>query len=118
MEENQNEAPRPKRQNPFWNSNHNSFSKYAVVATVFFLIFITFISSDNLVRWFRARSEYHEQERTKAELRKGNAEKQARLDAILGTGGDSLARKAAVEKHARESAHFAKEGEEVWLIDE
>lgn len=107
MEEN----PKNKRQNPFWSSAHNSFSKYAIIAFAVFVVFITCISNDNLIRWFRARSVLREQERTISALKKENAVKQARIDALT-SSLDSL------ESHARELYQYATPGDDVYLIDD
>ena len=106
MEEN----PKNKRQNPFWSKAHNSFSKYAVIATALFIIFITFISNDNLIRWFKARSEWREQEETKAWLKKDNAAKQEFYDNITNQP-DTL------EAFARGKG-YAVPGDDVYQIDE
>lgn len=97
--------------NPFWSSEHYSFSKYAVIAFAVFVLFMTFISNDNLIRWFKARAVLHEQEATKARLKEENAAKQARYDALTSCL-DSL------EAHAREAYQFAEPGDDVYLIDE
>jgi len=106
MEEN----PKNKRQNPLWSSAHNSFSKYAIIAFAVFVLFITFISNDNLIRWFRARSVLREQEQTKSRLQKTNAVKQARYDALT-SDLDTL------KAHARENFHFAEPDEDIYYTD-
>ncbi len=91
--------------------NHNNFTRYALIAGAVFLVFITFISRDNLLRWFRAKREYNRQEETKAALQHENEMLQSRYDAIV-------ASKDSLERHARETAHFVEDDDEVWLIDE
>ena len=91
--------------------NHNNFTRYALIAGAVFLVFITFISRDNLLRWFRAKREYNRQEETKAALQHENEMLRSRYDAIV----DS---KDSLERHARETALFVEDGDEVWLIDE
>lgn len=111
MEEKENPASENKRHNPFWNSNHNSFSKYAVVATFLFLVFICFISRDNLLRWYKARRELRGQETEKAVLRAENEQMEQYCSGILSS-------KDSLERHARETAFFTESGDDVWLIDE
>ena len=91
--------------------NHHNFTRYALIAGAVFLVFITFISRDNLLRWFKANREYNRQEETKAALRHENEVLQHRYDAIV-------ASKDSLERHARETALFVEDGDEVWLIDE
>lgn len=91
--------------------NHNNFTRYALIAGAVFLVFITFISRDNLLRWYRAHREFNRQEETKAALEAENERLQNRYDAIV-------ASKDSLERHARETALFVEDGDEVWLIDE
>jgi len=91
--------------------DHNSFLKFALIAFACFVLFMTFISRDNLIRWFKARSVLREQEQIQRDLEAENAAKQAEYDALT-SSIDSLA------AHAREYYQFCEPGEDVYLIEE
>lgn len=112
MKENQQEnSPSPRKRFFNWGRSHNSFPLYAVLAFAGFVLFMTFISRDNLIRWIKARSVLREQEQVQRELQTENAAKQAQLDALT-ANLDSLA------AHAREYYQFCEPGEDVYLIEE
>ena len=112
MKEKEQETPSSPRKGFFrWGRSHNSFPLYAVLAFAGFVLFMTFISRDNLIRWIKARSVLREQEQVQRELQTENAAKQAQLDALT-ANLDSLA------AHAREYYQFCEPGEDVYLIEE
>ncbi|MBQ3847049.1 MAG: hypothetical protein II761_05720, partial [Bacteroidales bacterium] len=55
-------ASNKRKKNIFWNDDHHSFSKFAVVATAIFLVIVTF-SRGGLLNWGRAKYESARQKR-------------------------------------------------------
>lgn len=100
-------ASKNRKKNIFWNEDHHSFSKFAVVATVIFLLIVTF-SRGGLLNWGRAKYESARQkrqiERYETEIRDMDKE----ID-LLTTNKDSL------EKFAREEFHFAAPDDDVYI---
>ena len=95
-----------KKKNPLWNSDHRSFSKFAVVATGLFLLYVTF-SRNGLVNWVRAGIELRSQKKQIERYQKEISEMDREIK-LLTTDRDSL------EKFARESFGFAAPGEDVY----
>ena len=112
MKENQQENPStPRKRFLNWGRSHNSFPLYAVLAFAGFVLFMTFISRDNLIRWIKARRVLREQEQVQRDLQTENEAKQAQYEALT-SSLDSLA------AHAREYYQFSEPGEDVYLIKE
>ena len=100
-------ASNKRKKNIFWNDDHHSFSKFAVVATAIFLIIVTF-SRGGLLNWGRAK---YESARQKRQIENYESEIKAmdkEID-LLTTNKDSL------EKFAREEFHFASPGDDVYI---
>lgn len=97
-----------RRKNPFWNDDYNSFSKYAVIVTALFAIYLCFIARDNVVRWVRSGFEIRQQER-QMEVYRSEIEEMNRQIHLLMHDRDSL------EKFAREQFHFAEPGDDVYI---
>ena len=100
-------ASNNRKKNIFWNDDHHSFSKFAVVATAIFLVIVTF-SRGGLLNWGRAK---YESARQKRQIENYESEIKAmdkEID-LLTTNKDSL------EKFAREEFHFASPGDEVYI---
>ena len=98
-------ASNKRKKNIFWNDDHHSFSKFAVVATAIFLVIVTF-SRGGLLNWGRAK---YESARQKRQIENYESEIKAmdkEID-LLTTNKDSL------EKFAREEFHFASPGDDV-----
>ena len=90
------------------NTQHGSFYKFAIIATVLFAIYICFISSGSVLRWVRANLEIKRQERL-IETYQTEIEQMDREVELLSSDKDSL------EKFAREKFHFAAPGEDVYI---
>ncbi len=100
-------ASNNRKKNIFWNDDHHSFSKFAVVATAIFLVIVTF-SRGGLLNWGRAK---YESARQKRQIENYESEIKAmdkEID-LLTTNKDSL------EKFAREEFHFASPGDDVYI---
>ena len=100
-------ASNNRKKNIFWNDDHHSFSKFAVVATAIFLVIVTF-SRGGLLNWGRAK---YESARQKRQIENYESEIKAmdkEID-LLTTNKDSL------EKFAREEIHFASPGDDVYI---
>ena len=97
-----------KKKNPFWNSDHRSFSKFAVIATALFLLYVTF-NRNGLLNWVRASIELRSQ-RKQIERYQDEISRMDREIKLLTTDRDSL------EKFAREDFGFAAPDEDVYTV--
>ena len=93
------------------NGEHGSFFKYAIVATVVFLVLMTFINQDNFIRWMGAKVELKTQARQIEQYRKEIDQMERRID-LLTHDRDTL------EEFARERFGFSRSGDDVFLLDE
>ena len=84
--------------------------KYILVSSVIFLVVITFVMRDNLIRWIGAEITLHRQRRQIEYYQKSNAQLEEQLQ-NLSTDRDTL------EKFARENFHFAAPDEDVYIIE-
>ena len=84
-----------------------SFLRYAIVATVIFLLFM-FLKKDNLVNWVQAGITLRRQERQIERYREENAELDRRIR-VMTRDRDSL------ERFAREEFFFAEPGDDVYI---
>lgn len=100
-------APKKRKKNIFWNDDHHSFSKFAVIATALFLVIVTF-SRGGLLNWGKAKYESARQKRQIERYETQIKEMDKEID-ILTTNKDSL------EKFAREEFHFASPGDDVYI---
>ena len=64
------------------NGEHGSFFKYAIVATVVFLVLMTFINQDNFIRWMGAKVELKTQARQIEQYRKEIDQMERRIDLL------------------------------------
>ena len=87
-----------------------SFLRYAIVATVIFLLFM-FLKKDNLVNWVQAGITLRRQQRQIELYRQENAELDRRIRVMTGDR-DSL------ERFAREEFFFAEPGDDVYITEE
>lgn len=85
-----------------------SFVRYAIVATVFVLIFICFIKHDNVFRWVSAGFTVRQQNKQIEFYKQDNLRLEKELETLT-TDRDSL------EKFAREKFLFAEPGEDVYI---
>ena len=84
--------------------------KYILVSSAVFLVIITFLMRDNLIRWIGAGMTLHRQRKQIEYYQKSNAELEEQLQ-NLSTDRDTL------EKFARENFHFAAPDEDVYIIE-
>lgn len=84
-----------------------SFLRYAIVATVVFLLFM-FLKKDNLVNWVQAGLSLRRQERQIEQYQRENEELDRRIRVMTGDR-DSL------ERYAREEFFFAEPGDDVYI---
>ena len=87
-----------------------SFLRYAIVATVIFLLFM-FLKKDNLVNWVQAGITLRRQQRQIELYRQENAELDRRIRVMTGDR-DSL------ERFAREEFFFVEPGDDVYITEE
>lgn len=97
-----------KKRNPFWNSDHYSFSKFAVVSTLVFAVILCFFARDNVIRWIRADAEIRAQQKQML-IYRNEIDEMNRQIQMLTHEKDSL------EQFAREQFHFAAPGDDVYL---
>lgn len=100
-------ASNKRKKNIFWNDDHHSFSKFAVVSTAIFLVIVTF-SRGGLLNWGRAKYESARQKRQIENYESQIKAMDKEID-LLTTNKDSL------EKFAREEFHFASPGDDVYI---
>jgi len=90
------------------NAEKRSFIRYSIVATVFFLVMIGFVSKNNIVRWVKAGVEIKQQNKQIERYRSEIKEMDDKIKGLT-TSKDSL------EQYARENFHFAEPGDDVYL---
>ena len=86
-----------------------SFLRYAIIATVVFLLFM-FLKKDNLINWVQAGLSLRRQERQIEQYQQENEELDRRIRVMTGDR-DSL------ERYAREQFYFAEPGDDVYIIE-
>lgn len=86
-----------------------SFLRYAIVATVVFLLFM-FLKKDNLINWVQAGLSLRRQERQIEQYQRENEELDRRIRVMTGDR-DSL------ERYAREQFYFAEPGDDVYITE-
>ena len=84
--------------------------KYIIVSSIVFLVIITFLMRDNLIRWIGAEMTLLRQRKQREYYQKSNAQLEEQLQ-NLSTDRDTL------EKFARENFHFAAPDEDVYIIE-
>ena len=84
-------------------------NKY-LLATVIFLILITFVAQNNIVRWIRASDELKQQEQLIEHYTKEIEKVEQQIDHLT-SNRDSL------EKFAREKYYYRNSDEEVFLVE-
>lgn len=87
------------------------FFKYALIATGIFLVYVTFLSSDNLIHWIRSGMELRQQEREMGRYRREIGRMEEKIDSL---SNDT----ETLERFAREQFHFCRPDEDVYLIEE
>ena len=87
-----------------------SFTKFAIIATALFAVYICFVSSGSVLRWIRANMEIRRQEKLIDTYQRDIAEMGTEVE-LLSSDKDSL------EKFAREKFHFAAPGEDVYIVE-
>jgi cell division protein DivIC len=92
------------------NAEKRSFVRYAICATVFFLIMVGFVNQNNLVRWIRAGFEIRNQEKL---IDRYSAEIKDMDRKIHGLTHS----KDSLEMFARENFGFAEPGDDVYIIE-
>lgn len=90
------------------NREERSFVRYAIVATVIALLFVTVIKHDNALRWVAKTVEVRQQQKRIEFLKQDNERLRKELSTLT-TDKDSL------EKFAREKFLFAEPGEDVYI---
>ena len=86
-----------------------SFLRYAIIATVVFLLFM-FLKKDNLINWVQAGLSLRRQERQIEQYQRENEELDCRIRVMTGDR-DSL------ERYAREQFYFAEPGDDVYITE-
>ena len=98
------------RDNDGKNAEKRSFIRYAIVATVIFLILVGFVNQNNIVRWVRAGAEIKRQDKL---IEKYNKEILEMDSQIHGLTSD----KDSLERYARENFGFAEPGDDVYVVE-
>ena len=86
-----------------------SFLRYAIIATVVFLLFM-FLKKDNLINWVQAGLSLRRQERQIEQYQREHEELDRRIRVMTGDR-DSL------ERYAREQFYFAEPGDDVYITE-
>ena len=86
-----------------------SFLRYAIIATVVFLLFM-FLKKDNLINWVQAGLSLRRQERQIEQYQRENEELDRRIRVMTGDR-DSL------ERYAREQFFFAEPDDDVYITE-
>ena len=86
-----------------------SFLRYAIIATVVFLLFM-FLKKDTLINWVQAGLSLRRQERQIEQYQRENEELDRRIRVMTGDR-DSL------ERYAREQFYFAEPGDDVYITE-
>ena len=86
-----------------------SFIRYAIVATVLFLLFL-FLKKDSIITWVQAGFTLDRQRRQIELLEKENAELDKKIR-MMKDNRDTL------ERYAREQFYFAEPGDDVYIIE-
>ena len=86
-----------------------SFLRYAIIATVVFLLFM-FLKKDNLINWVQGGLSLRRQERQIEQYQRENEELDRRIRVMTGDR-DSL------ERYAREQFYFAEPGDDVYITE-
>ncbi len=94
-----------------WNGEHRSFVRYAAVVTAAFLIYISFLGQDSLLRWAKAGLQLRSQKRS-IEMYKSEIDGMNRQLDMLSTDKDTL------EEFARENFSFSEPGEDVYIDED
>ena len=84
-----------------------SFLRFAIVATAVFVVFL-FLKKDNVIQWIDAGFTLRHQERQIEALTRDNE----RLDAEIERLSDN---RDSLERFARETYHFAEQGDDVYI---
>lgn len=99
-----------------WNrekdGNHReqrSFIRYAIVATVLFLLFL-FLKKDSIITWVQAGFTLRQQRRQIENYERENAELDKKIQ-MMKENRDTL------ERYAREQFYFAEPGDDVYIIE-
>ena len=93
-----------------WNGEHRSFVRYAVYATAVFVVLVGFVNQDNIVRWIKADIELKQQARQIERYQKEIDEMDRKIQ-MISNDRDTL------ERFAREHFGFAKDGDDVYVIE-
>lgn len=93
-----------------WNGEHRSFVRYAVYATAVFIVLVGFVNQDNIVRWIKADVELKQQRRQIERYQKEIDEMDRKIQ-MISNDRDTL------EQFAREHFGFAKDGDDVYIIE-
>ncbi|MBQ8071965.1 MAG: septum formation initiator family protein [Bacteroidales bacterium] len=93
-----------------WNGEHRSFVRYAVYATAVFVVLVGFVNQDNIVRWIKADIELKQQARQIERYQKEIDEMDRKIQ-MISNDRDTL------ERFAREHFGFAKDGDDVYIIE-
>ncbi len=90
------------------NKEQRSFIRFAIIATVVFVLFM-FLKKDNVITWINAGITLKSQRRQIEQLEQSNALLDKQIE-DLGMNRDSL------ERFARENYFFAAPGEDVYIL--
>ncbi len=93
------------------NAEMRSFLRYAMVASIVFVILVGFVNKNNIVRWVMAGMEIRRQERQIENYQKGIDDMNDRIRSLT-SNKDSL------ERYARENFYFAAPGDDVYVVEE
>ena len=92
------------------NAQRRSFIRYAIFATLLFIVLVGFVNHNNIVRWVKAGIEIRAQQRQMERLQQEIDVMDAQIRGLRGDR-DSL------ERYARENFLFAEPGDDVYVVE-
>jgi len=90
------------------NRLERSFVRWFIYTLIFLVVYVLFITKDNVFNWMAARRTVASQQKEISRLNREIDEMDARLDA--------LSSKDSLEKFAREQYLFSEPGEDVYIV--
>ena len=87
-----------------------SFARYAIFATLLFLVLVGFVNQNNIVRWVKAERDIRRLDR---QVKEYNAKIDDMDRQIRNLNSD----KDSLEQFARENFGFAEPGDDVFLVE-
>lgn len=94
-----------------FSGKHGKFTRYAIIITAVFFLFMLLKPGNNLINWVRTEIEISKQEKLIESYREQKRMLEDRIR-FLESDRDTL------EKYAREEFHLAAPGEDVYILED